>query len=400
MKCGCAPCTDTPVVFVGMVTDTDNTPIPMATVKVDHTHYYQANDDAIFGFSVSSLQEQVTMDISSPGYWVYHRLLTVYPGEVNVLHARLMRRTIRNISPTPHSVIISTLDLRLFDSDLSPLTPVSGVEMLVQFPAGVFSEGGILIGQPVAMGNTASLEGLRMSFISSGDQGEGVRRRRREDGEGVMVFVVSVGMLDVEREEGGRMASQMSGLVSHTLFPLTGVYNCTHLASLTLYLMSDSILLPVATGNTSCNESGTQIRLTIPLPTSLPLPINLVIGSPQPETCYIAVRAFESTSSSPETQGLSEIFPTEVFVHTTLSGPPNMVNIMIGMTGECVPVPCHGDLVVWISDGLQYTPENYTAYLDDDVIITSDDIATEAEVYSSLSDCEENALTPSAQIYT
>ena len=383
-----------PVVFVGKVTNTDNEPIPMATVKVNNIDY-QANN-AIFGFSVSSLQEEVVMDVVATGYWDYKRLLRVLPGEVNILQVRLMRKIIRIIPATPHSVIISTLDLRLLDSNLTSVGGVR-VETVVQFPRGVFGQGATLIGQPVAMENKASLEGLGMSFIT-GDQSAG-GRRKREGGEGRVVFVVSVGLFNMEGERGEKVANEISGLVSHTLFPPAS-HSCTDLASLQLYLRSGSALLPVTNGNTTCSESETQIRLTIPLPDSVPLPINLVIGSPSPETCYIAVKAFENTSSFAGGQGSNEILSTQVWVHTELAGPPRVVNVITGVTRDCVPIPCHGEMVVRILDGLQYSPDNYTVHLDDDVIMTSDDVATEAEVYRSMSGCEENALIPSAKIYT
>ena len=385
-----------PVVFVGMVTNTDNESIPMATVKVNNTDY-QTNENGMFGFSVSSLQEEVVMDVVATGYWDYKRLLRVLPGKVNILQVRLMKKIIRKIPATPHSVIISTLDFQLLDSNLTSVSRVR-VETVVQFPRGVFRQGATLIGQPVAMGNKASLEGLGMSFIT-GAQSEGERRRKREGGEGRVVFVVSVGMFNVEGEGGEKLASEISGLVSHTLFPPAS-HSCTHLASLQLYLMSGSVLLPVANGNITCSESETQIRLTIPLPDSVPLPINLVVGSPSLETCYITVRAFENMSSSAGAQGLNEILSTQVSVHTELPGPPRVVNVMTGVTRDCVPIPCHGKMVVRILDGLQYSPDSYTAHLDDDVIMTSDDVATEAEVYRSMSGCEENALIPGAEIYT
>ncbi|CAI8058417.1 hypothetical protein GBAR_LOCUS31766 [Geodia barretti] len=203
-KCGCVPCIHVPVVFVGMVTNTDNESIPMATVKVNNTDY-QTNENGMFGFSVSSLQEEVVMDVVATGYWDYKRLLRVLPGKVNILQVRLMKKIIRKIPATPHSVIISTLDFQLLDSNLTSVSRVR-VETVVQFPRGVFRQGATLIGQPVAMGNKASLEGLGMSFIT-GAQSEGERRRKREGGEGRVVFVVSVGMFNVEGE-GGRETGQ------------------------------------------------------------------------------------------------------------------------------------------------------------------------------------------------
>ena len=396
-KCGCAPCTDVQVVFVGTVTNTENKPIPLATVTVDHTHSYQANENAIFGFSVSSLQDQVVVIVTARGYSQYHRLLRVLPGEVNVLQVQLMRIMIRNIPATSHSLIVSTLNLEwgTLTSNLSTSTPLGRVrvETFIQFPSGVFSESLTVIGQPVAMDNLASLEGLDMSFVT-GNVSE-VRRRRREIGgeEEKMVFVVSVAMLDLQKEEGERMSDKISGIISHTIFPPAG-HGCSDLTSLHLYLMTGSTLLPVAGGNTSCSESETQTQLTISLPHPVSPPINLVLGSPHSETCYLAVRAFESFTGSLTS---NEIISVRVWLHTKQTGPLRMVNIMVGRTGECVSIPCHGELEVRILDGLQYDPEGYRVYLDNDVIMTSDDVAVEAEVYGNKSECEEKALGPAAE---
>ena len=394
-RCGCIPCSGFPVVFVGMVTNTNNTPIPMAEVSIDHTPSFTVSEEAIFGFSVSSLQESVVVKVTARGYWEYSQLLRVLPGEVNIVRVVLMVKMVTTVPPTHHPVLISTLTLDwqplTSGGDLSPLTPggVVDVESLMEFPAGTFSEGLTVVGQAVSVGDTASMESLGMSFVT------GVRGRRSEGVTGEMVMMVSMGMVDLVTGEGVRVTESMSGLVFHTIFSSETI-SCLSINSLQLFLMVDSRLRPLG-DHTSCSEGAGLTRLSITLPPSTPLPLHLILGATQQDTCYVAVRAFETT---PTGARRNELLETQVWLHTREEGPPIMANVMLGRTGECVSIPCQGKLVVRILDGLQYTPESYIVHLDDDVIMTSDEIAAEAEVYRNLSECERNALGPHPQMFT
>ena len=393
-SCGCVPCRDVPVVFVGMVASTDSTPIALAEVTVGKRETFSVSDEATFGFTVSSLQHTVVVMVTAVGYWDYRRSLRVVPGEVNVVRVQLMRKMVRGIPATPHRVLVSTHSLGwtavTSDSDLSPLTSqvVVNVESWIEFPQGMFAGGDMsVVGQAVGVADQASLEGLEMSFVAEPERG-----RRSGEREEEMVLMVSSGMVDLVTGDGERVNESMSSLVFHTVFPQL---NCSSLTDLHLFLMTSSRLRP-SLGHASCmTTTAEQSLLSISLSRPLSLPLSLLLGFPQTHTCYVAARSFATSGSH-----RSEMPATEVWLHTVQEGPPMMANVMSGLTGQCVSVPCQGRLEVWIRDGLQYTPNSYIVYLDDDLILTSDDIAVEVEVYRTLSECEENALGPTADHFS
>ena len=415
-RCDCAPCDGIPVVFVGMVTDTENTPIPYATVIVDSNDTYYANDDSIFGFSISSSQDTVVVMVTAMGYWDYIRLLGVTPGEVNILQVQMTRQLIQTLPPSPYPLLINIINLAVFhltsdDDDLLPLlTPQEEgggvVQSFIEFPEGLFTEISTLIGQPVALDNPANLQNIGMSFVTftepqtrkrkgtewRHDKGvwldEGMGRRRRREDEGMremnIVFVVSMGLLDIINEEGNRM-NDMANLIIHTFFTN---YSCTDLIPFQIYLITDMELNPVENvGNSMCIEEEDHTHLINPLPPNISLPITYVLGTSDPITCYIAVRVFQMMSS-----GDVMDITTTVWIYTSTSG--QRVNVMYGESNECVPIPCHGDLSVWILDGLQYTPEYYNIVLfEDDVIITSNDVMlNQGVVFDNMLECETTAL--------
>ena len=405
-RCGCTACADMPVVFVGMVTDTENTPIPHASVLVDDSDAYHTNKEAIFGFSVSSAQDTVVVMVTAVGYWEYRRLLGVTPGEVNIIRVQMMRQLSLTLPPSPHPLLINLLTLDVYqvtpsDGDLSPPATSQDdggvVQSFIEFPQGLFNETFTLIGQPVALDNPASLQSLGMSFVTS--SGSQTRRKRgmelrQSEGAGQseeveVVFVVSVGVLDVMGEEGERMEGGMSNLLVHTFITDTNL-TCSDLIPFQLYLLTDMELRPA--GNTSCTETDDHAHLVTLLPPLTPLPLSYVAGVSDPDTCYIAVRAFQTVSPGNHTE-----MTVPVWLHTTeTSAGLQRVNVMFGQSNGCVPVPCHGRLVVRILDGLQYSPDNYTLlFLSDidDVIITSDDVMANGEVFDDVFECQEMALT-------
>ena len=399
-----------PVVFVGMVTDTDNTPIPHATILVDSSDTYTANGEAIFGFAVPSSQEKVVVMVTATGYWNHSQTLSVMPGEVNVLEVTLLREVRLTLDPLLVNVLVNVFTMTLYRLPLNPaLLEGGGVTTgsFIEVPGGMFPEIMTLIGRQVDIDNTASLQSLGMSFLISQ---EPVRRRREERGmkhcdrgvnsgwrgrrsEGVMngmLFVVKVGILDIVGEEGERVEGNMTGLIVHTFIP---VENCSMLPDLHLYLEGEGLQL-AEEGEVSCDMEGGHAHIQASVPPTTPLPITYLLGVAEDgwETCYVTIRAFEPTSMN----GFTEI-TTTVWLHTKDS---DMVNVMFGETKECVPIPCHGELSIQILDGLEYIPESYTVMLNDDIVITSDDVITQGEIYKDLSQCKDNALGETAKDFT
>ena len=414
-QCGCTPCAGMPVVFIGMVTDTENTPIPAASVLINGRDMYTADEEAIFGFAVPASQEEVVVMVTAEGYSQHRQSLAVMPGEVNILRVILLRELSHTLSPTPAAILVNVFSLAVLPLSPSPdlVSPLEGggganAESFIEFPEGFFaSETTTLIGQQVTIDNEASLQSLGMSFVVlvSGD----FRRRRETDdmelrqrGEGLegeggrgrgvrsagvreeMVFVVSVGVLDVVGEDGERVKGNMTDLVLHTYLP-SDSYTCSEQIPFQLYLLTD-MGLARGGGNVSCTSEGGRTHLQASLPPNTPLPLTYLLGTPDAEgdTCYIAVRAFEPTSMG----NLTEI-TTSVWLLTKSLGALTMVNAMFGHTGECVSIPCQGEGTVRILDGLKYTPESYTIILGDDV---SDDVIEEGVVYKERSECEDKAL--------
>lgn len=403
-----------PVVFVGMVTDTDTTPIPHATILVDHSDTYTANGEAIFGFAVPSSQEKVVVMVTATGYWSYSQTLSVMPGEVNVLGVTLLREVRVTVDPLLVDVLVNVFSMTLHPLPLDSAFLEGGrvtAGSFIEVPGGMFPEPTTLIGRQVDIGNTASLQSLGMSFLTSqeparrrrGERGmehregrinsDGGRGRRSEGVRDGMLFVVKVGILDIVGEEGERVEGNMTGLVVHAFIP---VDNCSKLPDLQLYLEGEGLQL-AKEGEVTCDMEGGHAHIQASVPPTTPLPITYVLGVAEDggETCYVTIRAFEPTSM----KGFTEI-TTTVWLHTKDSGTLDMVNVMFGETKECVPIPCHGELSIQILDGLEYIPESYTVMLNDDIIITSDDVITEGEIYKDLSECEKTALGETAKDFT
>lgn len=381
-----------PVVFVGMVTDTDNLPIPHATVLVDHSDSYTANREAIFGFTVPSSQEKVVVMVTATGYWSHSQTLSVMPGEVNVLTVALLREMRITLTPTLVAVLVNVFSMTVHSLPLNPALLEGGGGSFIELPGGMFPEPMTLIGRQVDIGNTASLQSLGMSFITSQEPVLSRHERGRRSVRDEMLFVVEVGILDIVGEEGERVEGNMSGLVVHAFIP---VENCSKLPDLHLYLEEELKLEDK--GEVYCDMEGDHAHIQVSVPPTTPLPITYLLGAAEGggEKCYVTVRAFEPTSMGTFTE-----IKTTVWLHTKESGTLDMVNVMFGETKECVPIPCHGELSIQVLDGLEYMPGSYTVMLNDDIIITSDDVITEGEIYKDLSECEDTALPEKAQDFT
>lgn len=212
-----------------------------------------------------------------------------------------------------------------------------------------------------------------------------------------MVFVVRVGVLDIVGGEGERVAGNISGLVVHAYFPKES-YACSDVPPLQLYLQTHEGLSRAQGGNLSCTTEEGLSHVQGPLPPDTSLPITYLLGVAEEvgETCHVAVRAFEPTSMG----NLTEM-ETSVWLLTKNSGNLEMANVMFGQTRECVPIPCRGEMVIQILDGLKYTPDSYTVMLsDDDIIINSDGVIVEGEIYKDRSECEKMALGADAEEFT
>ena len=425
-RCGCTPCADMPVVFIGMVTNTENTPIPAASILINDRDTYTADEGAIFGFAVPASQEEVVVMVTADGYSEHRQTLPVMPGEVNILRVILLRELTRTLTPTLAAIVVNVFNLAVLplSPSLGPVPLPEGVggantESFIEFPEGFFaSETTTLIGQQVAVSNEASLQSLGMSFVALVSPDAVTQRRGTEDmegrqrGEGLvgeegkrrgvrsesvreeMVFVVSVGVLDVVGEDGERMEGNMAGLGLHTYLPSDN-YTCSDQVPFKLYLLTD-MGLAVGGDNVSCTTEGGTTHLQASLPPNTPLPLTYLLGTAdtEGETCHVAVRAFEPTSMG----NLTEI-RTTVWLLTKSLEPLDMVNVMFGHTGECVSIPCHGEGTVRILDGLKYTPESYTVTLGDDVIINND-VTIEGKVYKERSECEVKALGDEATSFS
>ena len=378
------------VVFVGMVTDTDNIPIPRAIVLVDDSEIFYANEEAIFGFSITSAHSTVVVMVTAVGYWEYRQVLPVLPGEINVLTVQLMKQLRQTLRPSLDPVLVNLLDLSVVTAH-DPSLPLggggAGAESFIEFPEGMLTEMTTLIGQSVDISNEGNLQSLGMSFVSvvpdRRRRGMDWRLREGEGREEVVVYVVSVGVLDVMGEDGVRLEGGVSGLLVHTYLSSTN-HTCYDPIPFQFYLLTDMGLRPVP-GNISCSTAGGGTHLVVTLPSNTPLPLTFLLGTPQGDTCYVAARTFEPTSMGNTIEMVST-----VWLHT--EGVDGMVNVMIANTNTCVPVPCQGNMSVRILDGLQYAPDSYTIFLSDDIIITSDDVIVEGQVYHRRSDCEQFAL--------
>ena len=387
-KCGCASCADMPVVFVGMVTDTKNKAIPLASVTVEvsgHSENYSTNEEGLFGFSVPASQETVTVVVRAVGFSPHARTLPIMPGEVNVLRVSLLREVRHTIPPMVTPILVNVLTLAVYGlSELGPLllqdySPSSSGATFIQIPAGSFLEGATLVSRSIDVGNADELQSFGMSFVGVASE--------------EVLFVLRIGEVDAVAEDGERMGRNMSGLVVHFFFPAER-YNCSNMASLQLYLQEERGLVPLPTqagDGLSCSQlvNSSHVQAFIPHNTNFPLTYLLVVAEEQGERCHVAVRAFLPTS----TGNLTEMVGTTVWLLTRGPERMGMVNVMFGKTRECVSIPCRGELTIRILDGLQYSPESYTVPL-----------ALASEVYTSLQRCEEKGLGEQADqfryIYT
>lgn len=411
-ECGCTSCGDMPVVFVGMVTDTDDTPIPFAEVLVDNNNSLHTNEEGIFGFSLPASQEQTSLLVTATGFWRYTRTLTVMPGEVNVLMVTLLKEMRRTFSPPLGSFLISVFDLQVvppsaLNSSLVQ-SPLAG-ETFLQFPRGAFSGATTFVVRQVDLSDPDTLNTLGMSFVS--DSGEGGRVRRSGEGEGVrregvwgrvrrddetqtVIIVTAVGIIDITRDSGE--PAMLSSVVIHQ-FLMGGSCNDRPL----LYIQVGSVFEPVE-AEVNCTMMGEDAQISVTLATeniTFPLTYLLAFEQDVDQQCYIVARSFLLTSI----ETLMEI-STTVQVVTMGTQLAEGVNVMVSQTGECVLIPCQGEVTVGIPDGLQYIPNTYTETLN---LVGSgsgrgsgrgpDIISEELDmIYSSLAECEERALRDDA----
>ena len=401
-----------PVVFVGMVTDTDNTPIPFAEVLVDDENSLHTNEEGIFGFSLPASQEQTFLLVTATGFWRYRRTLSVMPGEVNVLMVTLLREMRVTFTPPLSSFLISAFDLQVLppsalDSSLVQ-SPLAG-ETFLQFPAGAFSGATTFVIRQVDLSDPDTLNTLGMSFVSSStENGEGGRvqgsgeggrvqsegvwgRVRRNDEAETVIIVTAIGIITI-----------MGDLGEEAMLPHTVIHQFLMGGSCDghpqLYIQVGSVFEQVE-AEVNCTMVGEDARVSVTLATeniTFPLTYLLAFEQDVAQQCYIVARSFQLTSI----ETLMEIHTTVLVVTMGTQG----VNVMTGETGVCVQVPCQGELTVGISDGLQYIPNSYAETLTGSGSGSgrgsgrgSDIVSDELDmVYSSLGECEERALSEGA----
>ena len=357
--CACQVCgEDLLVTFIGSVESTSGDPIILATVTVtvngtDST--YLTNDFGLFGFTVSSSIEEVTISVTAMQYTGFSRTYTVVPGEQNTVSVLLQEVITTTFIPDNVAIIVSTatLEITKVDDNFTAVEETQVGETFVMLQADFFEENTTYTFESTNV-NIAMDQDIESSDIPFTVQ-VASRRRRRDDGRvrrqssttEVLITAVAIGSFSILTNGVPINVNSDLCIVISTQF-INSTYSESELRDSKLYVLSNGELF-LGNGTPNVREETNNSFVVEFQYCSIVFPLRYVIAFLENETCFVAVRAFDDNGATMETE-----------VQAVSRVDKRKVNKEYGNTRSCVRILCKGTLTLKLIDTLDYMPDNYT----------------------------------------
>lgn len=390
-QCVCQLCTNVSVVFVGRVTDHRDIPVIVANITVNGVKNYITDELGFFAFSVSAQQESVSIWVSAVGYLTSGRTYSVLPGGMRTIQIVLKALLAVTMRPPEGDFYQSVTTLQVL-SNIDEEALSSG-ESSIRFPSGFFADDMdyTFVAVPINPTSDADILSLRLSFLITVTTSEQQRSESSFRNQGrktvrqigssrdIVLSVTNVGVMSI-MDELGMSIRPSSEFVIRSYFD-SRFYSRERLSQLRLYVLnqtSQEYYLAVRTAKIVNLRNGRWlVEFTV---RNGGFPLNYIVAFEESTTCYAAVRAYDSTTSS----NASEIMAS---VRAITKQEDNSTTIAYATTPNCLPVPCTGNLTIRVAeDEGVYVPEQISLSL-------SIRMQEEGAVYFSLRACEAIGLT-------